>query len=76
MCHGTLGGWDGSSYETVINSGDNGPAVIPGDAENSLLILKIMSTQELGAVMPPAGKLPDNIIQLFLTWINEGALDN
>lgn len=76
VCHGTLGGWDGSSYDTVINSGDNGPAVIRGDTENSLLIQKLRNTQEFGALMPPAGKLADNLIQLFLDWIDGGALDN
>ncbi|HEX9680060.1 MAG TPA: c-type cytochrome, partial [Anaerolineales bacterium] len=30
-CHGTLGGWDASTYDRVVNSGDHGPVVIPGD---------------------------------------------
>jgi len=76
VCHGALGGWDGSSYDSVINSGDNGPAVLPGDAENSLLAQKLLDTQELGAVMPPAGKLPEDVIQLFQNWINQGAPNN
>ena len=75
-CHGTLGGWDGSTYNSVINSGDNGPAVIPGDAENSLLAQKLLDTQETGTVMPPAGKLADDVIQIFLNWIKAGAPDN
>ena len=75
-CHGTLGGWDGSTYNSVINSGDNGPAVIPGDAENSLLAQKLLDTQETGTVMPPAGKLADDVIQIFLNWIRAGAPDN
>jgi len=76
VCHGTFGGWDGSSYDTVINSGDNGPAVIPGDVENSLLAQKLLNTQELGGVMPTVGRLPDDTIQIFLNWIDSGAPNN
>ena len=76
ICHGSLGGWDGNTYNSVINSGDNGPAVIAGDVENSLLAQKLLDTQEVGTLMPPAGKLADDIIQLFLNWIEGGALDN
>jgi mono/diheme cytochrome c family protein len=75
-CHGTFGGWDGSNYEDVINSGDNGPAVIPGDVEGSLLALKLLDQQTVGAVMPPGGKLPEDEIQIVLDWIAGGAPDN
>ena len=76
VCHGSLGGWDASSYDSVINSGDNGPAVIPGDAENSLLAQKILGTHTIGTIMPPGGKLPDDTIQIILRWIDAGAPDN
>lgn len=75
-CHGTFGGWDAASYETVINSGNNGPAVIPGDAENSFLVQKLLGTQEIGGIMPPGGPLPDEDIQLIIDWIDAGAPDN
>ena len=76
VCHGSLGGWDGRGYEDVINSGNNGPAVIPGDAVNSLLAQKILGTHSLGDIMPPSGKMSDAEIQIFLDWISAGALDN
>lgn len=76
VCHGSLGGWDGSSYEAVINSGENGPAVIPGESANSLLAKKLLNVQTTGGVMPPAGMLADDLIQLFLDWIDAGALNN
>jgi mono/diheme cytochrome c family protein len=76
VCHGTLGGWDASSYDAVINSGDNGPAVIPGDAENSLLAQKMLGTHTIGNIMPPTGKLPDDQINVIVTWIDAGAPDN
>jgi mono/diheme cytochrome c family protein len=76
VCHGTLGGWDGTSYEAVMTTGDNAPVVIPGDAEGSLLGQKLMGTQTEGAIMPPSGKLPAEEIQVILDWIDGGAPDN
>lgn len=73
MCHGTSGGWDGTSYEQAMSSGDNGPTIIPGDIDKSLLAQKLLGTQSIGAVMPPSGKLPDEEIQIILDWIKGGA---
>ena len=73
MCHGKLGGWDASSYQSVMTSGNNGPVVIPGDVKNSLLAQKLLGTQEEGNSMPPGGKLPDDVIQVILDWIAAGA---
>lgn len=75
-CHGVLGGWDGRSYRTVVQSGDHGPAVLPGDVENSLLAKKLLGTQTLGAPMPPSGLLPRPEAQLILDWIAAGAPNN
>ncbi len=72
-CHGNLGGWDGTSYEEVMNSGDHGPTVIPGDPEGSLLAQKLLGTHREGLIMPPAGKLADHQIQMVLDWIEAGA---
>jgi mono/diheme cytochrome c family protein len=76
LCHGIAGGWDATSYEAVMNTGDNAPTVIPGDPENSLLAQKLLGTQEIGALMPPAGALPSHETQIILEWIASGALDN
>ncbi len=75
MCHGTLGGWDSSTYQKVMTSGDHGPVVIAGDVANSLLAQKIEGTAKSGGIMPPSGKRPDEIIQTILQWIAEGALE-
>jgi mono/diheme cytochrome c family protein len=75
ICHGNLGGWDASSYEAVMTSGDNAPVVIPGDPENSLLAHKLLGTQLEGTIMPPGGMLPQAEIQMILNWIAAGALD-
>ncbi len=75
MCHGTLGGWDASSFETMMSTGDHAPVVIPGDAEGSLLGQKLIGAHEQGTIMPPAGSLPDDEIEIIIRWITEGALE-
>jgi mono/diheme cytochrome c family protein len=72
-CHGKLGGWDASSYDTVMKTGVHAPVVNPGDANGSLLAQKIQGTQARGTSMPPAGKLSDAEIKIILAWINVGA---
>ncbi len=56
--------------------GDNGePAIIPGKAEESLLIKSIRHV-ESGLEMPPnKPKLPDAAIADLVTWVNMGAPD-
>jgi mono/diheme cytochrome c family protein len=75
ICHGTLGGWDGTSYESTMTSGDHAPVVIPGDPVTSLLAQKLLDTQIIGGIMPPGGTLTDSEIQLILDWILAGALE-
>jgi mono/diheme cytochrome c family protein len=76
-CHNqdvSLGGWDSSTYTSVMTSGTNGPVIIPGDAANSILVKKLLGTD--GGIMPPSGSLQNDLIQLIIDWINAGALDN
>jgi hypothetical protein len=35
-----------------------------------------LGTHTQGAIMPPAGPLPEAMIQVILDWINAGAPDN
>ena len=76
VCHGTLGGWDASSHETVTATGEHAPVVIAGDPDNSLLAKKLLGTHQQGTLMPPGGKLPASQIQIILDWIAAGAPDN
>ena len=73
VCHGTSGGWNGTTYDNVMTTGDNKPVVVPGDVENSLLAHKLLGTQTEGSIMPPFVKLPEEDIQLILSWIEAGA---
>jgi mono/diheme cytochrome c family protein len=78
-CHSatqSLGGWDGSSYEGVMESGDHAPVVIPGDPEGSLLVQKMLGTQTVGAQMPITQLLPPEQVQVVIEWVLAGAPDN
>ncbi len=77
VCHNSgtkLGGWDSSSYEAVMTSGNNSPAVIPGDVKNSLLAQLIQGVN--GKTMPPLGGLSQEEVQAILDWIASGAPNN
>jgi hypothetical protein len=76
ICHGSAGNWDSTSYEAVMTSGDHAPVVIPGDPEESSLAQRILGTQTEGGLMPPAGRIPGEMIDVILDWIMAGALDN
>lgn len=78
-CHNdsfTSGGWLATNYTEVINSGENGPVVIPGDPDNSLLAQKLLDTQTIGGKMPPTQTFPEEVLQAVLSWIEAGAPDN
>ena len=60
--------------EGMLKGGDNGPAVKPGDVEDSFLF-KAMSYKEDDYKMPPKGKLPDEVLKDFERWIKIGAPD-
>ena len=70
------GGWDGTTYESVMTTGDNAPVIIPGDIDNSLLAQKLLNQQTEGDKMPPKRDLTEEEIQLVLDWIAAGAPDN
>ena len=70
------GGWDATSFEGVMNTGDNAPVIVPGDLDNSLLALKLLGTQEEGDPMPPLVGLSTRKIQVILDWIAAGSPNN
>lgn len=74
-CHGgnrTEEGLNLLSYASIMSGSKNGAVVMPGDADNSLLV-ELLVSQE----MPKRGpKLTLAQIQPIIDWINQGALDN
>jgi hypothetical protein len=60
------------SRDGIRKGGERGPAVVPNNPAASLL-LKALRYEDLQ--MPPGGKLPDQVIADFMTWIKQGAAD-
>jgi mono/diheme cytochrome c family protein len=56
------------SLETILKGGDQGPAVKPGDVENSFL-LRAIRFQEDDFQMPPSGRLSDSDVALIEKWV-------
>lgn len=54
--------------------GDSGAVIVPGDADASLLI-QALRYQEDDRQMPPRGKLEQSIIDDFIKWVADGAVD-
>jgi len=76
-CHSTAGknvkgGLLLDSREASHQGGDSGPAVVPMDVDQSLLIDAL---RHESFEMPPQGKLPESVIADFVTWVEMGAPD-
>ncbi len=56
----------------ALQGGENGPAVVPGEPDESLLLDAL---RQESFEMPPDGKLPDAVIANFEQWIRDGAAD-
>jgi hypothetical protein len=61
------------SRESMLRGGDTRPAIVPGDAEKSLLV-EAIRYQNSDLQMPPKEKLSDVQISDFVSWIKMGAL--
>lgn len=73
-CHGEKKQWSGfrvDSRSSLLNGGDNGPAIVPGDPTSSLLIKAVHRLD--GLEMPPDYKLTDEQIADLNQWILRGA---
>jgi mono/diheme cytochrome c family protein len=54
----------------LLEGGDSGPAIVPGNADESLLVEAI---RYASLEMPPRGKLAPEKISALIAWINDGA---
>lgn len=82
-CHPSQGGLDVNGYAPLMaGTSANGPVVIPGDAGNSELYLKVACWGQLpgfcvnNTPMPPGFSLSGSEIKLIFDWIQSGAPDN
>jgi hypothetical protein len=75
-CHGgerTAQGLRVDSREALLKGGKNGPAIVPGKPEQSLLLAAIEYRDDAAFQMPPDGKLPSETIGAIEAWIKNGA---
>lgn len=70
------GGWNATSYNLILNSGDDAPVIVPDSIEESLLAQMILGNRGASRLMPPSGNIPESAIQTILDWIEQGAQDN
>ena len=73
-CHTSaqMGGLQLDTREHVLKGGKSGAAVVPGDADKSLLIQAVRQSERLK--MPPNGKLKDSEIADLSEWVRGGAV--
>jgi len=75
-CHNdekASGGLSLTSREKLLAGGESGPAIVPGDPDESYLLQRVVDGD-----MPPekrgrSQQLPDDEAELFRTWIERGA---
>ncbi len=76
-CHSTQskklkGGLRLDSRAAILQGGDSGPAIVPGDPDKSRLITSVRYAHQ-DLQMPPKGKLPDAQIADMVEWVRQGA---
>ncbi len=73
-CHGPKSQEAGlrlDSGPAVLRGGDSGPVIVPGVPERSRLVTAIRYAEDVQ--MPPDGKLPPEMIEDLVRWVQEGA---
>ncbi len=82
-CHDSArrAGLELTTWETLMEGGDNGPVVVSGNAEESPLVWSIEGQDALGvpvSIMPPVvfPQLNRTEIRLIKDWIDQGAKNN
>jgi mono/diheme cytochrome c family protein len=66
------GGLDMTTREALLKGGDTGPALIPGDPDNSL-IMQLVRHEKKPHMPHKEAKLPDTAIAAIADWIRSGA---
>ncbi len=75
-CHGPTKQWAGlrlDSRDAILKGGDNGPAIMPGKPDASLLIRAVKHTDD-NLKMPENGKLAEGQIAALVRWVEHGAV--
>lgn len=61
------------SRAAILKGGDTGPALVPGDADRSLIV-QAVRYQKDHLQMPPSGKLPAHETAALEEWVRRGAV--
>jgi len=61
------------SRAALLKGGENGPAIVPGDPDKSLLIQAIRRVGDAPQMPKKKAKLPDATIANFVEWVKQGA---
>lgn len=74
-CHSTapLGGLAVNSRNGLLKGGKNGPALVPGKPEESLLIQAVAHTHEKMKMPMGAPRMPESEIAILTEWVKAGA---
>jgi Planctomycete cytochrome C len=76
-CHGGTGNLFVGTVAELLTGGDHGPAIVPGKADSSNLVRKLLTPPPFGERMPFGGApLPDATIGVIRNWVNQGAANN
>ena len=59
--------------KTILSGGDGGPAIVPGHADESLMMERLLETDKALRMPPEGSPLTPEQIQTLKTWINQGA---
>lgn len=73
-CHGPQQSKSGLRLDSragLLQGGDSGPAIVPGQPEGSLLIAALRHDGDIQ--MPPKEKLPNAVVAEFAAWVRDGA---
>src|SRR6188472_401132 len=72
-CHGANekpeGGLDLRLRRLIVKGGDSGPAVVPGNRDDSLLMQRVLA----GEMPPTEKKLPPDQVKVLAAWISASA---
>jgi len=77
QCHGEalrMANLDLRTRESMLKGGDKGPAVAPGNADDSLLIHRVTGKVAPRMPMAPMPPLSESEIAVLKGWINQGAV--
>src|SRR5580704_16459091 len=74
-CHGAdlqMSGLDLRSRDSMLKGGKSGPAIVPGNADDSLLMKRVTAQIKPQMPMAPLAPLTGDEIAILKAWIDQG----